>query len=235
MENHYAAGAISGVVARTCTAPLDIFKVRQQTRGESVKSVFSNLKIQQIFRGNALNCVRGAPASAIQFGLYRQLQGCTTLSHVCAATTSSIVAQTLIYPLDLIKTLWQNCPRSNKIQDIVAQIQKQSAHRIICGYTSSISAFVPFFTLHMVLNKKIKTVYPASSNLERFRNTTFATVPTMVVCYPLDTARRRIQFYGSNATFNNIYRGFTIASVKTIPMMSIRMLIYELLTNKNQD
>jgi len=76
------AGAMSGVVSRTCTSPLEVLATLQMSgfgqAGTSMACQLGNIYATQgaagFFRGNGANCLKVAPTRAIQFAVYERLK-----------------------------------------------------------------------------------------------------------------------------------------------------------------
>ncbi|XP_054800008.1 calcium-dependent mitochondrial ATP-magnesium/phosphate carrier protein 2-like isoform X2 [Prosopis cineraria] len=119
------AGGLAGAASRTATAPLDRLKTIlqiQTTRTHimpALKNIWKEGGFLGFFRGNGLNVLKVAPESAIRFYTYETLiktwivnskgdqeggSGIGTVGHVLAGGLAGGIAQTTIYPMDLIKT-----------------------------------------------------------------------------------------------------------------------------------
>ena len=126
-SRYFIAGAIAGAASRTATAPLDRLKVvlQVQTSRASVvpalRKIFKEDGFLGFFRGNGINVVKVAPESAIKFYTYELLKNVIgenmgenkddigTAGRLLAGGIAGAVAQTAIYPLDLVKTRLQTC------------------------------------------------------------------------------------------------------------------------------
>lgn len=117
---HLAAGAAAGSVSRTCTAPLDRLKVFLQVRGAEFASLsycFKQLLKDggwpSLWRGNGINVLKIAPETAIKFMAYehakRKIRGnssseLTIQQRFIAGAFAGVVSQTVIYPMEVLKT-----------------------------------------------------------------------------------------------------------------------------------
>lgn len=118
---HLAAGAVAGAFSRTCTAPLDRLKVFLQVRGTefaSLRYCFRQLLkdggFPALWRGNGMNVLKIAPETAIKFMVYehakwiiRREQGgldLTIYQRFLAGASAGVVSQTVIYPMEVLKT-----------------------------------------------------------------------------------------------------------------------------------
>ncbi|XP_076891149.1 calcium-dependent mitochondrial ATP-magnesium/phosphate carrier protein 2-like [Bidens hawaiensis] len=121
-SRYLIAGGVAGAASRTATAPLDRLKVilQVQTSNSSIKSAIINIwkegGVLSFFRGNGLNVIKVAPESAIKFYTYEMLKNFIgrddkgdigTSGRLIAGGLAGAVAQTAIYPMDLVKTRLQ--------------------------------------------------------------------------------------------------------------------------------
>ncbi|CAL4889331.1 unnamed protein product [Urochloa decumbens] len=124
-SKYLIAGGIAGAASRTATAPLDRLKVNMQvqtnrtTVAHAVKSIWREGGLLGFFRGNGLNVVKVAPESAIRFYTYEMLKeyirkskgeeksDIGTSGRLMAGGLAGAIAQTAIYPIDLVKTRLQ--------------------------------------------------------------------------------------------------------------------------------
>ena len=90
----FVAGAAAGAVSRTMTAPLNLIKLRLQTKGASsqgMKAVFTDVLSEggarAFWRGNLANVLKIAPESAFRFGVYEQLKNALRTEVCCFSNT----------------------------------------------------------------------------------------------------------------------------------------------------
>lgn len=120
------AGGVAGATSRTATAPLDRLKVVMQvqtTRAHimpAIKAIWREGGLLGFFRGNGLNVLKVAPESAIRFYSYEMLKtfivrakgeetqaNIGPMGRLLAGGIAGAIAQTAIYPMDLVKTRLQ--------------------------------------------------------------------------------------------------------------------------------
>lgn len=124
-SRYLIAGGVAGATSRTATAPLDRLKVILQVQTAqarimpAVRAIWREGGLLSFFRGNGLNVVKVAPESAIKFYSYEMLKSFIvnakggedkadndigTSGRLFAGGLAGAVAQTAIYPMDLLKT-----------------------------------------------------------------------------------------------------------------------------------
>lgn len=124
-SKYLIAGGVAGAISRTATAPLDRLKVVMQVQttkvhiGPAIKEIWKNGRFFGFFRGNGLNVVKVSPESAIRFYTYEMLKNVIVdwkgeeksdigaSGRLIAGGLAGAVAQTAIYPMDLVKTRLQ--------------------------------------------------------------------------------------------------------------------------------
>jgi len=119
-------GAVSGVAARTMTAPLDVTKVmfqvgvpnanRHAYLGGGTFHLMQHIShtetVRGLFKGNLTSCVKMFPATIIQFATYMSLRaficgdsGQLTLPQLLGISAAAGYTSTVLtYPLDTVKT-----------------------------------------------------------------------------------------------------------------------------------
>lgn len=127
------AGAISGIVCVTATYPLDLIRTRLAVQTAAIgseradtkkppgiwataRSVYQNEGgLRALWRGLVPTCLGVAPFLAINFSLYDQIRHSlskderklSSFSTLCAGALSGVVAQTVTFPLDVLRRRFQ--------------------------------------------------------------------------------------------------------------------------------
>ncbi|KAL3313454.1 hypothetical protein Ciccas_007942, partial [Cichlidogyrus casuarinus] len=123
------AGAVAGIVSRTCTAPLDRLKVMRQVHGykhkgsdflDAYRYMLQEGGLASLWRGNGINVLKMAPETGIKYYAYERYKRLLTttsdspggtyfgdileshllLSKFIAGSLAGSTAQTIIYPLE---------------------------------------------------------------------------------------------------------------------------------------
>ncbi|KAK3015747.1 hypothetical protein RJ639_007874 [Escallonia herrerae] len=178
-SKYLIAGGVAGATSRTATAPLDRLKVVlqvQTTRAHilpAVKNIWKEGGFLGFFRGNGLNVVKVAPESAIKFYTYEMLKNFIadtigeekgdigTAGRLLAGGMAGAVAQTAIYPMDLVKTRLQTCvceggkvPSIGKLsKDILVQEGPRAFYR---GLVPSLLGIIPYAGIDLAAYEALK-------------------------------------------------------------------------------
>ena len=66
-------GGLSGVISRTLTAPLELYKIQRQNAfipNSTIRDVLKKEGIKYLWKGNGTNCIRVFPQTAINYGIF---------------------------------------------------------------------------------------------------------------------------------------------------------------------
>lgn len=222
---HFVTGAIAGAVSRSATCPLERLKILRQT---SVKS-YSKLSLDQammkiyrkegiigFYKGNGVNVFRASPCAALEFlfyEIYKNLlidktsEGSFQSKLLCGALTG-ITANTITYPLDLVKTILsvQLNPRHYK-KGVMGHLKiiyrKDGPLGFYKGWTTTMVGIAPYIAIKMATFDVLKTKFCPDKDVPHFDLINLgcgaiAGMVSMTATYPLDLVKRRIQLVGIN-------------------------------------
>ncbi|KAI3773532.1 hypothetical protein L1987_48062 [Smallanthus sonchifolius] len=271
-SKYLIAGGVAGAASRTATAPLDRLKVSLQVQttraaiGPAVKNIWREGGILSFFRGNGLNVVKVAPESAIKFYTYEILKNIIgggdkddigTLGRLLAGGIAGAVAQTAIYPMDLVKTRLQTyvceggkVPSLGKLsKDIWVHEGPRAFYK---GIVPSLLGIIPYagidLAVYETLKEMSKTYILIDSEpgpLAQLGCGTVSGALGATCVYPLQVVRTRMQAHwhdGAPAyngmtdvfmkTYQNegargFYKGLFPNLLKVIPAASITYMAYE--------
>uniref|UniRef100_A0A0D9YNW4 EF-hand domain-containing protein n=2 Tax=Oryza TaxID=4527 RepID=A0A0D9YNW4_9ORYZ len=274
-SKYLIAGGVSGATSRTATAPLDRLKVIMQVQTnrttvlQAVKDIWREGSLRGFFRGNGLNVVKVAPESAIRFYAYEMLKeyimkskgenksDIGTSGRLMAGGLAGAVAQTAIYPIDLVKTRLQTFAcGSGKIPSLGAlsrDIWMQEGPRAFYrGLVPSLLGMVPYagidLTVYETLKEMSKTYVLKDSDpgpLVQLGCGTVSGALGATCVYPLQVIRTRLQAQRANSEaayrgmsdvfwktlqhegISGFYKGLVPNLLKVVPAASITYLVYE--------
>ncbi|CAI5504917.1 unnamed protein product [Closterium sp. Naga37s-1] len=207
---------------------------RQQVAGgrltlwRAVQQVYGEGGVGAFFKGNGINVVKVAPESAIKFYAYELLKraisppaaaggagageksGETAVTRLVAGGMAGAVAQTAVYPLDLVKTRLQtyhltygrNPP---PLAALTAEIlQREGAGAMFRGLLPSILGMIPFAGIDLAAYETLRDAFTpwieqrpeAAPVLQLACGTVSATVAATLV-FPLQVIRTRLQAHVS--------------------------------------
>ncbi|CAO2828661.1 unnamed protein product [Amaranthus hypochondriacus] len=269
-SKYLIAGGIAGAASRTATAPLDRLKVVLQVQTKEarimpeVRKIWNEGKIFAFFRGNGLNVVKVAPESAIRFYTYELLKGVIMearggekadiggMGRLVAGGLAGAVAQTAIYPIDLVKTRLQTCEcLDGKVPRIGALTRdiwvKEGSRAFYKGLFPSVLGIIPYAGIDLAAYETLKDmakIYILQDSepgpLVQLGCGTISGAVGATCVYPLQVVRTRMQASQSKATMSEVfwatfkkeklrgfYKGLFPNLLKVIPSASITYLVYE--------
>ncbi|KAM0933300.1 putative mitochondrial carrier protein [Dioscorea sansibarensis] len=274
-SKYLIAGGVAGAISRTATAPLDRLKVVMQvqtTRAQlvpAIKDIWRDSQFLGFYRGNGLNVMKVAPESAIRFYTYEMLKDFIVTvrgedksdmgasGRLIAGGMAGAVAQTVIYPLDLVKTRLQTyvceggkVPKIGKLsKDIWIHEGPRAFYR---GLIPSVIGMIPYAGIDLAAYetlKDISRIYLLKDSepgpLVQLGCGTVSGALGATCVYPLQVIRTRMQAQRTNTSaaykgmsdvfwrtlhhegFTGFYKGILPNLLKVVPSASITYLVYE--------
>ncbi|KAJ4837611.1 anaphase-promoting complex subunit 2 [Turnera subulata] len=274
-SKYFIAGGIAGAASRTATAPLDRLKVVlqvQTTRASLVPAINKIWKAEGFlgfFRGNGLNVVKVAPESAIKFYTYEMLKNVIgdfkgedkddigASGRLLAGGIAGAVAQTAIYPMDLVKTRLQTyaCEggKAPRLHTLTKNIWIHEGPRAFYkGLVPSLLGIIPYAGMDLAAYETLKDMSKTyvlrdsePGPLAQLGCGTVSAAFAATCVYPLQVVRTRMQAQPPNSaapykgmsdvfwrTFKNegyvgFYKGLFPNLLKVVPAASITYMVYE--------
>nr|XP_016443854.1 PREDICTED: calcium-binding mitochondrial carrier protein SCaMC-2-B-like isoform X1 [Nicotiana tabacum] len=244
------AGGVAGAASRTATAPLDRLKVVLQVQttrasiGPAVKNIWKEGGLLSFFRGNGLNVMKVAPESAIKFYTYEMLKNVIARTkgeeqgdigasgRLVAGGLAGAVAQTAIYPMDLVKTRLQthSCeggkvPNLGKLsKDIWVKEGSRAFYR---GLIPSLLGIIPYAGIDLAAYETLKDlskIYILHDSepgpLVQLGCGTISGALGATCVYPLQVVRTRMQAQPTNA--DAAYKGMSDVFRRTLQHEGLR-------------
>ncbi|XP_028780251.1 calcium-binding mitochondrial carrier protein SCaMC-1-like [Neltuma alba] len=233
------AGGLAGAASRTATAPLDRLKIIlqiQTTRAHimpALKNIWKREGFLGFFRGNGLNVLKVAPESAIRFYTYETLKtwivnykgdgpnsDIGTVGHVLAGGMAGGIAQTAIYPMDLIKTrvqtyAYRQGARIPRLETLSRDIWVHEGPRAFYrGLVPSFLGIIPYAGIDIAAYEALKDMSKKyilrdgePGPLVQLGCGTVSGALGATCVYPLQVVRTRMQAQRSNTSTD--YNGMT--------------------------
>lgn len=271
-SRYLIAGAVAGAASRTATAPLDRLKVVLQVQTTdariipAIKALWKEGKLLAFFRGNGLNVIKVAPESAIRFYTYEMLKkfiadskggekaNIGTLDRLIAGGLAGAVAQTAIYPMDLVKTRLQTYEcKGGKVPNLGAMSRdiwvKEGPKAFYRGLFPSLLGIIPYAGIDLAAYETLKDMsrkYVLNDNepgpLVQLGCGTISGAVGATCVYPLQVVRTRMQAQKSHTGMSmsdvfmktyqheglrGFYKGLFPNLLKVVPSASITYMVYE--------
>lgn len=194
---HVVAGALAGTISRTCTAPLDRTKVMLQVKGAqftSIRACFKHMVSEggkkSLWRGNGINVLKIGPESSIRFLVYEQVKVAIKSDsdeelgikwRMLAGSIAGSVAQSVIYPLEVLKT--RMCLRQTGqykgLRDAWKQILRNEGIKAFYrGYWANLCGIIPYAGIDLAVYEVSVNLSPPSQLTNLFLSPFFAFTDT---------------------------------------------------------
>ncbi|KAF7240167.1 Calcium-binding mitochondrial carrier protein SCaMC-3, partial [Varanus komodoensis] len=220
--------------------------------------------IRSLWRGNGINVLKIAPESAIKFMAYEQIkriirgqqETLRVQERFIAGSLAGATAQTLIYPMEVLKTrlTLRKTGQYSGVADCARQVlQKEGIRAFYKGYLPNMLGIIPYAGIDLAVYETLKNTW-----LQKYsKDTADPGVLVLLACgtvsstcgqiasYPLALVRTRMQAQASIegapqlsmlGLFQHIlsregvlglYRGIAPNFMKVIPAVSISYVVYE--------
>ncbi|KRX84405.1 Calpain clp-1 [Trichinella sp. T6] len=256
---HLVAGATAGTVSRSCTAPLDRLKVFLQVHATAENNVrfttgFKMLLkeggLKGMWRGNGVNV-----KSFLKFNSESSHE-LSLLERFLAGSLAGSAAQTLIYPLEVLKTRLALRKTGQMNQGILHAFQqiyrKEGIYAFYRGYVPNLIGIIPYAGIDLAVYETLKAWYMRKhpecddpSPLVLMACGTLSSICGQLTSYPLALVRTRLQAHAKSPTcqpetmsehfryilqtegFFGLYRGLTPNFLKVLPSVCISYVVYE--------
>lgn len=249
-------GGLSGVISRTITAPLDLYKIQLQNpfmKSKSLKDVVSNEGVRHLWKGNLSNCIRVFPQQAISFPIYNYVmhsphsysQGNSFGSGLFSGGISTICT----YPLETLRARLALQQYQSRYKGILHAIQTTPRVQWYQGIGICMFGFPLFNALSFSIFNRIPT-HEQFGEWDKIIRGGFAGMGAITITYPTDLLRRRMQLQGFDRnvpTYHGVvdavqtiyrqsgligfYRGLGICYIKLFPAMGIQFYCFSRLND----
>ena len=239
---------------------------------DAVKAVYREGGARAFFRGNGANVVKVMPETATKLVAFdvlkRQLAAdpgnATVGERFAAGGLAGAAAQTLVYPLEIVKTrMAVSSPGSaySSIQGTVAAVVAgEGVGGLFRGLAPSLVGIFPYAGIDLMVNSLFKEALIESYQtrgvepgvIELLSCGMASSTAAMIMTYPLNLIRTRLQasgmpgapeYKGPMECFGRIvkeegasglYRGVVPNLAKVLPATSISYAVYDLLSRREQ-
>ena len=200
-------GGLSGVISRTLTAPLELYKIQRQNTfmpNSTIKDVLKKEGLRYLWKGNLTNCTRVFPQTAINYGVFEftkknllhNIQN-DKIKNFYAGSLGGTVSMILIYPLETVRSrlTLQTCNSHytgliNALQSIPMRDMFKGLHMSILGYAPfSALSFSTYFTYKKYLEEQTNW----NKDIVKLIGGGAAGSTAVTITYPSDLIRRRLK------------------------------------------
>ena len=207
-------GGLSGVISRTLTAPLELYKIQRQNAfipNSTIRDVLKKEGLRYLWKGNATNCIRVFPQTAINYGVFEfskkhVLYGIENkqIKNLLAGSLGGSVSITLTYPLETIRSrlTLQTC--NSHYNGFLHACRSIPIRDMFKGLRMSILGFAPFtalsFSTYFSYREYLENNTNLNKDLLKVIGGGMAGTTAVSITYPSDLIRRRLQLQNFDPT-----------------------------------
>ena len=204
-------GGLSGMVSRTITAPIELYKIQKQTffiPNSNISYVIKHEGLSGLWKGNTINCVRIFPQTAIHYVgnniFFNTLHSITPYDKssnlFIAGSLGGLFASFLTYPFETIRTRFSvQSTADNQYQNIASIFKRMSIMDVYRGVSLHMLGHVPFNALTFTFYHTYRQWFSHYSNrINNIFSGFLAGSSSVLFTYPTDNVRRRLQLQGFN-------------------------------------
>lgn len=251
MEN-LLIGGIAGVIARTATSPIEIYKTQCQNRQIADATISNLIKtdgIKGLWRGNMINCVRIFPQMSINYYIFEKaierLNYSTITNNFISGLISGSTSMIIIYPFETIKThLSLQKGNYNNPYEVIKSLGIKNLYK---GLGTSIIGYGPFTAISFTSYRYYKSIYNNDNEYGKIFLGGMSGITALSLTYPTDLIRKRLQVQGFRGTpkykgiidcvkyivknegVGGLYKGLTASYIKVFPTIAIQLYSIEYL------
>lgn len=259
-----ACAGLAGAVAKTCTAPLDMLRMQILSSSVPVSIAEAVRRTRThgggwraFFTGNAVNCTKAVPETAIRLLAFRELcqvwaadpNHITTTERLLMGGIAGGMSATATYPIEVarVRMMTTNSTTTGLFRTMLEQAHAHGTRSLFAGLSTALAAFIPFAAIDLTVNSSIREY--ASHEL-RARNisvpavpllltaATVATSTAMFCTFPLTAVRVLQQASGQSTTSairalatqgpRGFFHGFGVSMLKSVPSAAISCVVFNL-------
>lgn len=244
-------GGMSGVISRTMTAPIDLYKLQLQNPYMPAKSLYDVVRIEgvrHLWKGNLSNCIRVFPQQAISYVVYQSTQDVLPINHTktktfVASFTGGSLATIITYPLETMRSRFGLQVNHSRYQGFLHACRTTPMKQWYQGLGVCMTGFPVFNALSFTM---FHTLPPIDHETDRIIRGGIAGMMAVTVTYPTDLLRRRMQMQGFDSSvpqytstmdaikqilreqgIRGMYRGLGVCYLKLFPASGIQFYSYQ--------
>lgn len=271
------AGAVAGIISRTCCAPIEMVSTVMMCRGDQTGTMTDELiktwkreGLKGMFKGNGANCLKVAPSRGTQFLVYEFMKrqmvklgfgigaaaSLNAGSRLLAGGIAGMVAASIVYPLEVVKTMLTLYPdECDSIPGAARTVFNNGGiPALYRGLGPTLVAMFPYvgveFMVYETLKKRWEMAFGPVGTAVLLLLGALGGAAAQASAHPLDVIRRRMQMQSMgkdsaskdkkyNNMFTGLYRvskeegphalfkGLGPACLEKIPSTAIGYFIYE--------
>ena len=200
-------GGLSGVISRTLTAPLELYKFQRQNffiPNSTIRDVLKKEGFRYLWKGNGTNCLRVFPQTGINYGIFEfckqnmfeEIENEKTKNFLSGSVSGGI-SITCTYPLETIRSRLSLQTNNSHYKGFLDACRTIPPRDLFKGLRMSILGFAPFsalsFSAYFTYKKYLESHTSWNSDIIKVVGGGTAGITAVSITYPTDLIRRRLQ------------------------------------------
>ena len=247
------SGGISGIVSRTVTAPLELWKIQRQNPfipHSTLRSVLKKEGIRYLWKGNGANCIRVFPQFSLNYATFefaKKRLPPSNLSNFLSGAAGGMVGMVCTYPLETIRTHLSLQTQKSHYKGTFDALRRMGITALYRGGGMSVFGSSLYNAFNFSFYFAYKKVIPNPEQHHKLLCGGFAGLSAITVTHPTDLVRRRMQLQGFDASVpkyrgpihciekivasegvRGLYRGLMPAYIRLFPTTAIQFWTMEL-------
>jgi len=200
-------GGLSGVISRTTTAPLELYKFQRQNPfipNSTIRDVLKKEGIRNLWKGNGTNCIRVFPQTAINYGIFEFCKQNVfndiendKIKNLMSGGVGGGISITCTYPLETIRSRLSLQTKNSHYNGLLDAYRTIPTRDLFKGLKMSILGFVPFtalsFSAYFTYKEYLESHVQWNDDVIKVIGGGMAGISAVTVTYPTDLIRRRLQ------------------------------------------
>jgi hypothetical protein len=199
-------GGLSGVISRTMTAPMELYKLQRQNPFMPYSTIMDVIRkegFRHLWKGNATNSLRVFPQTAINYYVFEYSKKNIFISienkeikNFLAGSVGGSVSMICVYPLETIRSRLSLQHSKGHYSGLFNACRRIPLHDLYRGLRMSIMGFAPFSAISFSAYfhyRSIMEKYHLQPDIMKMLAGGFAGSTAITITYPTDLIRRRLQ------------------------------------------
>jgi solute carrier family 25 phosphate transporter 23/24/25/41 len=247
------SGGISGIVSRTVTAPLELYKIQRQNPfipHSTLQSVLKKEGIRHLWKGNGANCIRVFPQFSLNYATFefakeRMPEG--NMSNFLSGAAGGMIGMLCTYPLETIRTRLSLQTQNSHYTGTLDALKRMGVKQLYQGGGMSVFGSSLYNAFNFSFYFAYKNIFPNPEQHHKLLCGGFAGLSAITITHPTDLVRRRMQLQGFDASVpvyrnpmhciekivakegvRGLYRGLIPAYIRLFPTTAIQFWTMEL-------
>ena len=232
--DNFAAGIVSGILARTLSCPFDVIKIiaqvdtQNRTWGQSISALYRERGFKAFWTGNTTAIMNQGYYSGIKFFAIKELRQLvgkraekSGAESALIGAVAGVIAQAALYPMDFLRTRMIVYPDKYRSfwQSAATVFREEGFTALWTGLTPTVVGSIPYEGSNYLVYDAFREIYIRNwhvTHITPAANAVMGTAAGMVsqaVAYPFEMVRRKMML--TNSDGKRLYESMTECFIDT--------------------